>query len=167
MTRIVAAVLTISDRASAGVYQDASGPLAVRLLDEHGIDATLAVVPDDTRAIRDGIVAAIAAGARFVLTCGGTGVGPRDVTPEATAPLLDQTLPGVIDAVRRHGTAHVPTAALSRATAGIVRPTTALPAFVVNAPGSSGGVRDTVTVVAPLVAHVLDQLAGGDHPRSG
>lgn len=167
MTTIRGAVLTVSDRASTGAYADTSGPLAVRLLGEHGIEARLDVVPDDADAIRRGILAAIASGARFVLTCGGTGVAPRDITPEVTAALLDQAIPGVVDEVRRRGAAQVPTAVLSRAVAGIVRPPGAAPAFVVNAPGSTGGVRDTVAVVAPLVPHVLDQLAGGDHPRSG
>ncbi|MFT4294795.1 MAG: MogA/MoaB family molybdenum cofactor biosynthesis protein [Micropruina sp.] len=163
MNRIPGAVLTVSDRASAGIYTDRSGPLAVELLAEHGIDADVAVVPDDPAEIRRGIRAAIKQGARFVLTTGGTGIGPRDVTPQVTAELLSLALPGVVDEIRRRGAAQVPTAALTRAEAGIVRLKKWLPAFVVNAPGSPGGVRDAVAVAGPLVAHVLDQLDGGDH----
>lgn len=163
MTRIPGAVLTISDRASSGGYPDRSGPLAVELLALHGIDAGLAVVPDDPAEIRRGIRTAIRSGARFVLTSGGTGIGPRDVTPQVTAEMLTRTLPGVVDEIRRRSAEQVPTAVLSRAEAGIVASKKRPAAFVVNAPGSTGGVRDTVVVVGPLVAHVIDQLDGGDH----
>ena len=163
MTRIRGAVLTISDRASSGSYQDRSGPLAVELLAGHGIDAGLAVVPDDPAEIRRGIRTAIKGGARFVLTSGGTGIGPRDVTPQVTAEMLTLALPGVVDEIRRRSAEHVATAVLSRAEAGIVTSKKRPAAFVVNAPGSMGGVRDTVAVVGPLVAHLVDQLDGGDH----
>jgi len=163
MTRIPGAVLTVSDRASAGDYTDTSGPLAVALLDEHGVEAALRVVPDDPVEIRRGIRSAIKHGARVVLTSGGTGIAPRDVTPQVTAELLTVTLPGVVDEIRRRGAEHVPTAVLSRAEAGIVQLKKWPAALVVNAPGSPGGVKDTVAVVGPLVAHVIDQLDGGDH----
>jgi molybdenum cofactor synthesis domain-containing protein len=159
------AVITVSDRASAGAYTDESGPVAARLLAEHGIDAAVLVVPDEPVEIRRAIRAAIRAGARFVLTTGGTGIAARDVTPQVTAELLTLSLPGVVDEVRRRSADHVPTAVLSRAEAGIVQRKKGS-AFVVNAPGSAGGVRDTVAVVGPLIAHVLDQLDGGDHPRT-
>lgn len=165
MTRYVGAVLTVSDRASSGEYSDTSGPLAAKLLAEHNVSAAVIVVPDDPAEIRRGIRAAVQAGARVVLTTGGTGIAPRDVTPEVTAELLDQRLPGIIAEIRRRGAQTVPTAVLSRAEAGVVRLKKWPPALVVNAPGSTGGVRDTVAVVGPLVAHVLDQLDGGDHPK--
>ena len=166
MTRISGAVLTVSDRASSGEYTDRSGPLAVRLLAEHGIDATLAVVADEPAEIRRGIRAAIKHGARVILTTGGTGIAPRDVTPQVTAEMFTLALPGVVDEIRRRGAERVPTAVLSRAEAGIVTSKKRPPALVVNAPGSAGGVRDTVAVVGPLAAHIVDQLDGGDHPRA-
>lgn len=167
MTRIPAAVLTVSDRASAGSYADRSGPLAVSLLAEHGIDATLAVVPDDPAEIRRGIRAALKGGARVVLTTGGTGIGARDVTPQVTAEMLSLALPGVVDEIRRRGAEQVPAAVLSRAEAGIVTSKKRPAAFVVNAPGSTGAVRDTVAVIGPLAAHIVDQLDGGDHSDAG
>ena len=166
MSRIRGAVLTVSDRASSGAYTDTSGPLAASLLAAHGSDADVAVVPDEPAAIRRGIRAAIKAGARLVLTTGGTGIGPRDVTPEVTAELFVRRLPGIADEIRRRGAEKVPTAVLSRGEAGIVQLKKWPPAFVVNAPGSSGGVQDTISVVGPLLAHVLDQLDGGDHERT-
>lgn len=156
--------MTVSDRAFAGEYPDASGPLAAELLASHGVSAVVVVVPDDAVEIRRAIRTAIKAGARVVLTTGGTGIAERDVTPQVTSELLTLALPGVVDAVRRHGAEHVPTAVLSRAEAGIVRMKKGT-AFVVNAPGSRGGVTDTVTIIGPLIAHVLDQLDGGDHIR--
>ena len=164
MTRIPGAVLTVSDRASTGTYPDRSGPLAVELHTEHGIDATVAVVPDDPAEIRRGIRAAIKRGARAVPTTGGTGTAPRDVTPGVTAEMLAVALPGIVDEIRRRGAEHVPTAVLSRAEAGIITSKKRPPAFVVNAPGSTGGVRDTIAVIGPLAAHIVDQLDGGDHP---
>jgi len=163
MSRIPGAVLTVSDRASTGEYTDTSGPLGVALLAEHGVDAELSVVPDDPAEIRRAIGSAIKGGARIVLTTGGTGVAARDVTPQVTSELLEASLPGVVEEIRRRGAEHVPTAVLSRAEAGIVRLKTWPAAFVVNAPGSPGGVKDTVAVVGPLIAHVIDQLDGGDH----
>lgn len=159
MTR--ARVITVSDRCSTGEAEDLSGPLAVRLLADYGIDATLVVVPDDIDAIRG----AEADGARFILTTGGTGVSPRDVTPEATEPLLATRIDGLADAVRRRGENSVASAVLSRGLVGVTRRGSE-GALVVNAPGSRGGVADAVAVVGPLVSHVLDQLGGGDHPRA-
>ncbi|MBE6476706.1 MAG: MogA/MoaB family molybdenum cofactor biosynthesis protein [Propionibacteriaceae bacterium] len=159
-----ARVITVSDRCASGEREDLSGPLAVRLLAEAGIAAGPAVVvPDGIEPVRAAITAALDDGCRVVLTTGGTGIGPRDLTPEATEPLLAARLDGLAEAIRRRGEAAAPAAALSRGLVGITSrgPGAAL---VVNAPGSPGGVRDTVAVLAPLIGHVLDQLGGGDHP---
>ncbi|WP_083542509.1 MogA/MoaB family molybdenum cofactor biosynthesis protein [Kribbia dieselivorans] len=155
-------VITVSDRVSAGVREDRSGPLAVELLAAHGVAAELVVVPDGHLSVRAAIVAAVDAGARVVFTTGGTGVGPRDQTPEATAEVLALRLDGVAEEIRRVGSAHVATAVLSRGLVGVTG-RGARAALVVNAPGSTGGVRDAVTVVGPLIGHILDQVAGGDH----
>ena len=162
---IPARVITVSDRCSAGLAEDLSGPLAARLLADHGVEASVHVVPDEVDAIRAAITAAVEDGARFVFTTGGTGISPRDVTPEATAPLLVTRIDGLADAIRRRGEEKVVSAALSR---GLVGVTARSPegALIVNAPGSRGGVTDTVSVIGPLVAHIVDQLAGGDHPRA-
>lgn len=161
---IPAAVITVSDRAAAGVYADRSGPLAAELLRAHGCAVgEPAVVADEMERIQAAIKAAVDAGARCVLTTGGTGVGPRDVTPEATRPLLTRELPGLVEEIRRRGAAVVGSAVLSRALAGLVDRPGRPSAVVVNAPGSPGGVRDTVAVIGPLLAHLLEQADGGDH----
>ena len=162
---IPARVITVSDRCFAGTTEDLSGPLAARLLADHGIHASVVVVPDEVDAIRRAITAAVEAGARLVFTTGGTGVAPRDVTPEATQPLLATRIDGLADAIRRRGEEKVASAALSR---GLVGVTARSPegALVVNAPGSRDGVTDTVAVIGPLTAHIIDQLASGDHPRA-
>jgi molybdenum cofactor synthesis domain-containing protein len=154
-----AAVVTVSDRSSRGERPDASGPLLASLLRE--LELTVAdpvVVPDDVGAVQQALLAA-ASVADLVVTTGGTGLSPRDVTPEATRPLLDRELPGIAEALRQRGAASVPTAVLSRGLAGAVGAT-----LVVNLPGSTGGVRDGVAVLAPVLGHALAQLrGGGDH----
>jgi molybdenum cofactor synthesis domain-containing protein len=154
-----AAVVTVSDRSSRGERADASGPLLAALLRE--LELTVAdpvVVPDDVGAVQQALLAAASA-ADLVVTTGGTGLSPRDVTPEATRPLLDRELPGVAEALRQRGAAAVPTAVLSRGLAGAIGAT-----LVVNLPGSTGGVRDGVAVLAPVLGHALAQLrGGGDH----
>lgn len=157
---IPGAVVTVSDRCSRGEAEDVSGPLAVTLLAGAGVSASVAVVPDGVETVRGAIQAALDGGARVVLTTGGTGIGPRDLTPEGTRPLLRRELPGVAEALRARGTA--PAAMLSRGLAGIAAGR-AGEALVVNAPGSPGGVRDAVAVLAPIVRHVVDQLGGGGH----
>lgn len=153
-----AVVLTVSDRAARGSRADVSGPLAAELLAAGGWCARVSVVPDERDAITAGIRSAVEAGARLIVTTGGTGIGPRDVTPEATSPLLRRTLPGVAEQIRRVGTAALPQAMLSRGLAGVCGS-----AFVVNLAGSPGAVRDGIPVVLAVTDHVLSQLAGGDH----
>lgn len=157
------AVITVSDRCHSGEREDLSGPLAVRLLGQWGVQVpSVTVVPDDVAAIRHALTQAVAGGARVVLTTGGTGVTPRDLTPEATAPLLDARLTGIETQILLHGLDHTPLAGLSRGYVGVTG-RGADAALVVNAPGSRGGVKDTVAVIGPLVPHVLEQLGGGDH----
>jgi molybdenum cofactor synthesis domain-containing protein len=154
-----AVVVTVSDRCFAGSVEDRSGPLAVSLLAELGVlvQADL-VVPDETLAIATAVSSAVARGVDLVLTTGGTGLAPRDVTPEAVSPLLDRTVPGIAELLRSVARERVPTSVLSRGVVGVIGRT-----LVVTLPGSTGGVRDGIEVLGPLLVHISDQLAGGDH----
>ena len=149
-------VLTVSDRVSNGVREDESGPLAADLLVAAGFSVTRGCVPDERDQIADAVRAAARAGADVVVTTGGTGLGPRDVTPEATAQVLDRAAPGIADAVRAAGA--VATAMFSRGTAGVLGRT-----LVVNLAGSPGAVRDGLTVLLPVFDHAVSQIRGGDH----
>lgn len=154
-----AVVITVSDRCSTGAAEDRSGPRAASLLTEAGYAVEdVRVVPDGVESVQQALAAAVADGARVVVTVGGTGVGPRDHTPEATAAVLERTLPGIAEEIRRVGSHTVPTALLSRGLIGTLGG-----AVVVNAPGSPGGVTDTLAVVVPLLDHLLAQLDGSDH----
>lgn len=154
-----ATVITCSNRAAAGVYEDTGGPVIVEALTGLGFEVTGPVVVPDGQPVADAIRAALGAGARVVLTTGGTGLTPTDLTPEVTRPLLDREVPGIAEAIRAHGSAQgVPTAALSRGLAGV-----AGTALVVNLPGSKGGVKDGLAVVVPLLRHAVQQIVGSDH----
>ncbi|MGN6132405.1 MAG: MogA/MoaB family molybdenum cofactor biosynthesis protein [Nocardioidaceae bacterium] len=154
-----ATVISASNRAAAGVYEDTTGPLIVTALEEIGFEVTGPVVVPDGEPVGDAIRTAIADGARAVLTTGGTGLTPTDLTPEVTRPLLDREVPGIAEAIRAYGVANgVPTAALSRGLAGVSRQ-----ALVVNLPGSRGGVKDGLAVVVPLLRHAVEQIVGSDH----
>jgi molybdenum cofactor synthesis domain-containing protein len=154
-----AVVLTASNRASAGVYPDGSGETLAKELREIGLEVSRTVMPDDVTALGRAMRAAVADGVDLVVTTGGTGFSPTDVTPEATAQVIERPAPGLAEAIRAHGARKVPTAALSRGLAGIAGRT-----LIVNLPGSGGGVRDGLAVLIPLLPHILSQLAGGDHP---
>jgi molybdenum cofactor synthesis domain-containing protein len=160
---IRALAITVSNRASAGVYEDRSGPVLARLLAEAGCEVTGPLVIPDGSAVEEALRDAVAAGYDVVVTTGGTGLTPGDATPEMTRMLLDREIPGIPEAIRAAGVAAgVPSAALSRGVAG-----TAGTTLIVNLPGSTGGVRDGMTVLASLLGHAVDQIRGGDHPRPG
>ncbi len=154
-----AVVVVASNRAAAGVYDDTTGPLIVSALREWGFSVGDPVVRPDGEPGGAAIALAVREGARVVLTTGGTGLTPTDRTPEVTRPLLDREVPGLAEAIRAAGVAKgVPTAVLSRGLAGV-----AGRALVVNLPGSRGGVKDALAVLAPVLVHAVEQIVGSDH----
>ncbi len=154
-------MITVSDRSARGERPDASGPRALERLEAEGYLVDSALIPDGADSVADAIDSAIRAGARLVITSGGTGVGPRDLTPEGTRPLLTHELPGIAEALRREGARNTKTAVLTRGLAGIAGD--APGALVVNLPGSVKAVDEGLDVLLPLVPHILSQLDGGDH----
>jgi molybdenum cofactor synthesis domain-containing protein len=153
-------VIVASNRAASGVYADTSGPLLVSGLRELGCDVGDPVVVPDGEPVRRALAAAVADGMDVVLTSGGTGITPTDRTPDVTGEVLDYEIPGIAEAIRALSRDKVPTAALSRARAGVAGRT-----LIVNLPGSTGGARDGLAVLGPILGHAVDQLRGGDHPR--
>ncbi|MDG4834774.1 MogA/MoaB family molybdenum cofactor biosynthesis protein [Solwaraspora sp. WMMD1047] len=153
-----ALVVVASNRAAAGVYADTSGPLLVAGLRELGCELPDPVVVPDGEPVGQVLRQAVADGVDVVLTSGGTGISPTDRTPDVTAALLDYQVPGIAEAIRAHSRSAVPTAALSRGVAGVAGRT-----LVVNLPGSTGGARDGLAVLAPILSHAVDQIRGGDH----
>jgi molybdenum cofactor synthesis domain-containing protein len=153
------AVVVASNRAATGVYEDATGPLLVEFLTGLGFATGAPAVVPDGEPVADAIRSAVEDGARVVLTTGGTGLTPTDLTPEVTRPLLDAEVPGLAEAIRAYGVSKgVPTAVLSRGLAGRVGS-----CLVVNLPGSRGGVKDAIAVLEPVLLHAVEQVAGSDH----
>lgn len=152
-----ARVVTVSTRAAAGTYEDRSGPAAVQALRALGYDVDASVVVSDGEPVEAALRSAVDAGVDLVVTSGGTGISPTDATPEMTRRVLDCEIPGIPEAVRAASLATVPTAMLSRAIAGVAGET-----LIINLPGSTGGVRDGIAVLAPLLGHASEQAHGGD-----
>lgn len=156
---IAAAVLTVSDRSASGARDDAAGPVAVAALREAGFAcADPTVIPDGADAVERALRDLRASGIRLIVTSGGTGVAPRDETPEGTARVIERALPGIAEELRRSGLAQTPMSMLTRGLAGV-----AGDALIVNLPGSPRAVAEGMPVVLSVAAHVLAQLEGEDH----
>lgn len=155
-----ALTVTVSNRAAAGVYSDRGGPLVVAGLAEIGFAVDGPEVVPDGAAVEAALRAAVAASYDVVVTTGGTGISPTDQTPEMTMRVIEYQVPGIAEAIRAYGVAHgVPTAVLSRGLVGVASRT-----LVINLPGSTGGVRDGLAVLAPVLLHAVEQIRGADHP---
>ena len=160
---IKALAITVSNRAAAGVYADRSGPVLVELLRSAGCEVDGPQVVADGDPVEAALRDALRTGYDVVVTTGGTGLTPTDLTPEMTRKVLDREVPGIADAIRQEGAAAgVPASVLSRGLAGLAGQT-----LIVNLPGSTGGVRDGMAVLSRVLAHAVDQARGGDHARPG
>ncbi|WP_421844233.1 MogA/MoaB family molybdenum cofactor biosynthesis protein [Mycobacterium sp.] len=155
-----ARVIIASTRSAAGAYADRCGPIIAEWLAERGFSLAQPKIVADGNPVGEALQHALAEGVDVVVTSGGTGISPTDSTPEQTVAVLDYTIPGLADAIRRAGLPKVPTSVLSRGVCGVAGRT-----LIINLPGSPGGVRDGLGVLADVLDHALDQLAGQDHQR--
>lgn len=150
-----AGIVIASTRAATGVYEDRTGPVVADWLADHGFDVIPPAVVPDGPSVGAALRALLALGPAAIITSGGTGLSPDDVTPEETGPLLDRDVPGIMEAMRAAGSTKTPLAALSRGHAGLAGRT-----FIVNLPGSPSGVMDGLAVLDPIIGHICDQAAG-------
>ena len=155
-------VIVASTSAAAGSAPDTTGPAIANWLHARGFTSVGPVVVADGEEVERAVRTALEAGPAVIVTTGGTGVSPSDRTPEAVAPLLDLQLPGIIEELRRRGAEHLPAALLTRGVAGFIGPT-----FIVTLPGSTGGVRDGLAVLDPILDHLLAQRSGAERSREG
>lgn len=161
MTSLPACVITVSDRSFSGEREDRGGPIAVGLLRDAGWHCPDAeIIPDGAGSVADALRRAAARGIRLIVTTGGTGVSPRDLTPEGTRSVITREVPGIAEELRRSGLSDTPLSVLSRGLAGIIDPAGAL---VVNLPGSTRAVASGMPLVLGVAAHIVDQVQGGDH----
>jgi molybdenum cofactor synthesis domain-containing protein len=158
LTNIKIQVITVSDRASKGIYEDESGSLLKQLLTEKGGNCSeVILIPDKISKIQKAITKSVKKH-DLVITTGGTGINPKDKTPQATKEILDYEIPGISEILRIKSFEKVPTSILSRAVSGVINKT-----LIINIPGSKGAVRDAVEILSPVIKHAIDQLNSGDH----
>lgn len=162
--RAGAVAITVSDRSSHGTREDESGRVLVQALRDLGYDVTApVVVPDGVSSVAGALRDAVDQGARLVVTTGGTGMGPRDLTPEGTREVITRENPGLAELLRREGSRHTPYAAVSRGVVGVIDWTVGGGTLVVNLPGRPAAVAEGMEIIGPLLGHVLSQVSGGDH----
>ncbi len=158
-----AAVIVVSDEVASGADSDRGGPVAEAELARYGVPSERTVVPDEPNLLRTAILSAVADGARVVIACGGTGIGPRDRTSDVVRALIDFEIPGIAEEIRRRGAAHTRLALVSREVAGVMHRVDAPAVLLLAVPGSRGGIRDAMGVLGELIGYIIEQLDGAGH----